>query len=158
LDVTATTSGDSISVNISVYNANGGHDIPTDSPLRQILLSVKALDKNDQPLALVAGPFLPDWTGDYKNTPGIYFAKILEELWTEVSPSGSYWMQTRILEDTRLPALETRKTEFVFECAQDSIATIDVSLVFRRAYYDLMQQKGWNTPDILMEHKIIELP
>jgi hypothetical protein len=32
-------------VSVSVYNANAGHHIPTDSPLRQILLTVKALDQ-----------------------------------------------------------------------------------------------------------------
>lgn len=158
LDVTVKRDGGLITVSVSVYNANAGHHIPTDSPLRQILLSVKALDKDGKSLPLKTGPMLPDWTGDYKNTPGIYFAKILEELWTELSPSGSYWMQTRIIEDTRLPALETRKTEFVFEYPEDSIVTIDASLIFRRAFFDIMQQKGWNTPDIIMEQKIIEIP
>ncbi len=158
LEVTAKREGGIITVSVSVFNANAGHHIPTDSPLRQILLSVKAFDKDGNLLPLITGPLLPNWTGDYKNTPGIYFTKILEELWTEVSPSGSYWMQTRIIEDTRLPALETRKTEFVFEYPEDSIVTIDASLIFRRAFFDIMQQKGWNTPDILMEQKIIEVP
>ena len=158
LDVTAKRDGGLITLNISIFNANAGHHIPTDSPLRQILLLVKALDKDGKPISLKTGPLLPDWTGDYANTPGIYFAKILEELWTEVSPTGSYWMQTRIVEDTRLAALKTRKTEFVFEYPEDSIVTINASLIFRRAFFDIMQQKGWNTPDILMEQKIIELP
>ena len=158
LEVTAKKDGGLLTVSVTVFNANAGHDLPTDSPLRQVLLSVKAFDKNNTPLSLISGPVLPDWTGDYKNTPGIYFAKILEQLWTEVSPSASYWMQTRIVEDTRLPALETRKSEFVFKATEDSSVTIDASLIYRRAFYDLMQQKGWNTPDIIMQHKIIELP
>ena len=158
LNVSVTREGDLITVSTSVFNANGGHHIPTDSPLRQILLSVKAFDKDAKLIPLKTGPILPDWTGDYKNSPGIYFAKILEELWTENAPTGSYWMQTRIMEDTRLPALETRKAEFVFEYPQGSSVTIDASLIFRRAFYDLIQQKGWNTPDILMEQKVIELP
>jgi hypothetical protein len=153
LNVTAKRNGDLLAVSVSVYNANAGHHIPTDSPLRQILLTVKALDKNGKPLALRSGPLLPDWTGDDKNTAGVYFAKILEELWTGVSPSGSYWMQTRILEDTRLSALE-----FVFECPINLSVSIDVSLLFRRAFHDLMNQKGWNTADILMEQKVIDLP
>lgn len=107
LDVTVTREGNLIKVMVSVYNAYSGHDIPTDSPLRQILLSVKATDPNGNEVLLKNGPILPDWTGDYAKTPGIYFAKILEELWTNVSPTASYWMQTRLIEDTRLPALET---------------------------------------------------
>ena len=157
LNVTTTRDGNLVTVVVSVYNANAGHDMPTDSPLRQILLSVKATDLNSNVIPLISGPTLPDWTGDYAETPGIYFAKILEELWTDVSPTASYWMQTRLIEDTRLPALETRTTEFVFEVPENSVITIDTSLIYRRAFYDIMQQKGWNSPDILMEQQIIEI-
>jgi hypothetical protein len=33
-----------------------------------------------------------------------------------------------------------------------------VKLLFRRAFIVLMEQKGWNTPDILMEQETIVLP
>jgi hypothetical protein len=33
---------------------------------------------------------------------------------------------------------------------QDGTITIGVRLLFRRAYKDLMDQKGWNVPDIVM--------
>lgn len=158
LKVNVKRNGNLIVVNVSVFNANAGHDIPTDSPLRQILLSVKALDSNGNSLPLKTGPVLPDWSGNYANTPGIYFAKILEELWTNVSPTASYWMQTRLVEDTRLPALKTRTVEFVFESPENSQVTIDTNLIYRRAFYDILQQKGWNTPDIIMEQEVIDLP
>ena len=157
LSVTTTRDGNLVTVVVSVYNANAGHDMPTDSPLRQILLSVKATDLNGNVIPLISGPTLPSWTGDYANTPGIYFAKILEELWTDVSPTASYWMQTRLIEDTRLPALETRTAEFKFEIPENSAIIIDASLIYRRAFYDIMQQKDWDSPDILMEQEIIEI-
>lgn len=157
LNVTTTRDGNLVKVVVSIYNANAGHDMPTDSPLRQILLSVKATDLNGNALPLISGPTLPAWTGDYAETPGIYFAKILEELWTDVSPTASYWMQTRLIEDTRLPALETQTAEFVFEIPENSAATINTSLIYRRVFYDIMQQKGWNSPDILMEQQTIEI-
>ena len=47
---------------------------------------------------------LPPWAGSYRGVPGKVYAKVLEELWTEISPSGAYWNQTRILSDNRLPA------------------------------------------------------
>jgi hypothetical protein len=158
LDAAAKREADLIKVDISVFNENGGHDIPTDSPLRQILLSVQATDAEGRPLRLASGPTLPEWTGELADTPGLYFAKILEELWTEVSPSGAYWMQTRLLEDTRLKALETRKAQFSFEVPEGSQATIKVSLIYRRAFARLMEQKGWNTPDILMEETNLTVP
>jgi len=35
---------------------------------------------------------------------------------------------------------------------------VEVCPIFRRAYYDLMQQKGLDTPDIEMEGVTIEVP
>jgi hypothetical protein len=35
--------------------------------------------------------------------------------------------------------------------------TVEVTLLFRRAFKELMDQKGWDTPDIVMERKVIIL-
>ena len=89
--------------------------------------------------------------------PGSYYALILQEIWTEITPTGAYWNPTRVVEDTRIPALETRSATFVFD-APEGTAAVEVQLIFRRAYYDLMQQKGWDVPDILMESAVIGVP
>ena len=109
-------------------------------------------------MPLETGPVLPDWAGDLAGEPGVYFAKILEQLWTEVSPTGAYWTQTRIIEDTRLPARATDTSHYVFANPDSSEVTVEARLVFRRAFYELMQQKGWDTPDILMESTFLKLP
>lgn len=145
-------------VESSVFNNGAGHHIPTDSPLRQIFLIVEAYDKNGQALILNQGNQLPEWAGDLAGKPGIYFAKILRQLWTEVEPTGAYWTQTQIVEDTRLAAFETNKSDFEFTFEESESITIQAKLVFRRAFYDLMIQKGWNTPDIIMETVTISLP
>ena len=36
--------------------------------------------------------------------------------------------------------------------------TVEAHLIFRRAFYDLMQQKGWDVPDIQMEQASVEVP
>ena len=67
----------------------------------------------------------------------------------------------RIIEDTRIPALETDTSKYVFASPKgfhEGAITVEVRLVFRRAFYDLMQQKGWNTPDITMEKLIVQVP
>jgi hypothetical protein len=51
---------------------------------------------------------LPVWTGDFANTPGIYFAKILENSGRK-SPVCFLLDANRILEDTRLPALQAEQ-------------------------------------------------
>jgi len=33
-----------------------------------------------------------------------------------------------------------------------------VRLLFRRAFIELMEQKGWDDPDIVMESETIQLP
>lgn len=151
LSIEVSRNDERIFVDASVFNALAGHHIPTDSPLRQIFLVVEAIDTNGEPLPLLDGPTLPDWSGDLSGQAGIYFAKILRRLWTEEEPTGAYWAQTDLIEDTRLAALDTSISSYVFEAPADETVTIQASLIFRRAFYDLMQQKGWDNPDILME-------
>ena len=96
-----------VAVTIELINTGAGHHVPTDSPLRQMLLVVTATGADGQSLTLVEGPTLPDWAGDLADQPGAYFALILQEVWTQVQPSGAYWNPTRVVEDTRLPAFAT---------------------------------------------------
>ena len=75
------------------------------------------------------------------------------ELWTEVTPTGAYWNPTRVLSDNRLPALGSDLSRFVFAAPAEGPARIEVRLFFRRAFKQLMDQKGWDVPDILMEEQ-----
>ncbi len=153
--VTMTTTvqrdGDRVSVGVTILNDQTGHHVPTDSPLRNVLLVVTARDSTGGALALREGETLPAWAGDYAGQPGKGFAKVLEELWTEVSPSGAYWQATRILSDNRLAAYATDTSRYVFRAPAVGVSTVEVKLLFRRAFYDLMKQKGWTDPDIVME-------
>lgn len=158
LELEAYRQGSQIVVETSIFNDQAGHHIPTDSPLRQIFLVVQASNPDGSNLPLAEGPVLPTWASDLENLPGVYFAKILEQLWTEVVPTGAYWTQTRLVEDTRLPALETKKARFIFDTLDDAAVSVEARLVFRRAFYDLMQQKDWETPDILMEQSDVQVP
>jgi nitrate/TMAO reductase-like tetraheme cytochrome c subunit len=159
LQVTAEQVGGQVIVTVAVTNTGAGHHIPTDSPLRQIILVVTATDAQGNALSQVEGPVLPSWAGDLQGAPGIYFAKILQEIWTEVSPTGAYWNPTRIVEDTRLPALDTNTSTYAFAAPEGAgTVTVEARLIFRRAFYDLMQQKGWDIPDIVMERQTATLP
>jgi hypothetical protein len=161
MNMTAEQVGNQVVVSVEVTNTQAGHHIPTDSPLRQIFLIVTATDAHGHQLVLQEGSTLPDWTGDLQGLPGAYFAKILQEIWTEIQPSGAYWNPTRIVEDTRLPALATHTSRYVFvipEDTADATVTVEARLIFRRAFYELIQQKGWDVPDILMEQTSVEIP
>ena len=107
---------------------------------------------------------IPEWAGIgdpnqgyYAGLPGKAFANVLEELWTEISPSGAYWNPTRVLYDNRIAAFATDTSTYTFPTVANDEVIIDVTLLFRRVFIKLMAQKSWDTPDIVMEHKRIKV-
>lgn len=157
--VTMTTSarleGDEVLVEVSITNDKTGHHVPTGVPLRHMILVVQATDAGGNLLPLRDGPVLPDWTGDYAGQPGQYYAKILEDEWTGESPTGAYWRDIRLVEDTRLAAFATDVSRYTFPAPAGSPVTVEARLIFRRAFQQLMEWKGWDDPDIVMEEETI---
>ena len=102
-------------------------------------------------LAIVGdGPARADLERHYAGLPGKAFAKVLEAMWTGVTPSAAYWNRTRVVSDNRIAALATDTSEYGFDAPGTGPFTVDVTLLFRRAFIELMQQKGWRTPDLVM--------
>lgn len=153
-----------IAVRVDITNDNTGHHIPTDSPLRHLILVVTVSEEDGSPLDQLEGPTIPDWgglgepsNGYYAGLPGVIYAKVLEELWTEVSPTGAYWNPTRQVSDNRIPALETASSAYRFAAPEQGVSTIEVKLVFRRAFIELIDQKSWDAPDILLDRQITHI-
>ena len=164
MEVTASRSADNILVIVNIINDRTGHSIPTDSPLRQMILLVDAQDAGGKALTQVAGLTVPEWAGVgnpaqgyYAGLPGTGYAKILIELWTEVTPTAAYWNPTRLVSDNRIPALASDTNNFDFLSPTHGMVKVNVRLIFRRAFIDLATQKGWQDPDVLMESQTIEL-
>lgn len=153
----AAHNGGTLQVQVSITNDKTGHDVPTDAPIRSVMLVVEALDVNGEPLTLSQGPALPSWAGNYAGQPGKAFAKVLRDDWTGETPTAAYWRPVTIIEDTRLPAMATDTTTYSFDLAAGNGATVRVKLVFRRAFQELAQQKGWTDPDIIMAEETIQL-
>ena len=164
MTVTASLENDEVAVLVDITNNLTGHHVPTDSPLRHLILLVQAVDADGTELAQSAGPVVPDWGGQgdpadgyYAGLPGKAYAKVLQELWTYVMPSGAYWNQTRVVSDNRLAAFETDTSTYGFTAPASGEITIDVTLLFRRAFIELVDQKGWDVSDIVMEQETIVL-
>jgi hypothetical protein len=164
LAASARREGSTLMVEVAVINDGTGHHVPTDSPLRQVILLVRATDSGGCTLIQSGGPTVPEWggigdpeNGNYGGLPGKGFAKILEELWTEVSPTGAYWNQTRLMSDTRIPALATDGSVYTFDASHGEI-TVEIKLIFRRAFIELMDQKGWDVPDVVMAELTLTVP
>jgi len=160
-----TSNADTITVDVKITNDNTGHHVPTDSPLRHLILLVDATTSDGTPLEQIAGPTLPEWCGEgdpaegyYAGLPGTAYAKVLQELRSMIYPTGAYWNPTRVLLDNRIPALGSDETSYTFVASPDQDVTVNVTLLYRRAYRELADQKGWSDPDIVMEHESIDIP
>ena len=157
MTTTAELQGDTVRLEVSITNDKTGHHVPTGTPLRHMLLTIEVVDTRGEPLTLVEGTLLPEWAGDYAGQPGRYYAKILEDEWTGESPTAAYWRDIRLVEDTRLAAFATDTSQYTFAAPDSGDVTFRAHLVFRRAFQELMQQKGWDDPDITMEEQTITL-
>lgn len=148
---------DQLQVEVSLTNDRTGHHIPTDAPIRQMILVIEAVDASGQRLTLLEGPALPAYAGNYAAMPGKSFAKVLRDDWTSETPSTAYWRPVTIVEDTRLAAFATDTTQYTFSLPAQETAQVEVRLIFRRAFQSLAEQKGWTDPDILMETESIPI-
>ena len=165
LTVEAWREGGEIRVMTVVKNEKAGHHMPTDHPARNMLLVLSATGLDRQPLPMNWGNLIPKWGGegnaaeDYAGRPGNGYAKILEELWTEIAPTAAYWNPTVLREDTRIAALASDVSNWGFAApAYGGPVTINVRLIFRRAFRTLQKQKDWDAPDILMNQTTVTVP
>jgi len=166
LEVIARRSGERLHVTVRVTNSGAGHHIPTDNPLRNMILLVEATGPDGRPLALIDGPTIPPWGGEgdpaegyYAGLPGVLYAKVLADFYTGETPTYAYWRQTRLVSDNRIPALATDETAYNFALPGDAGAvTVSARLYLRRAFIELMDVKGWTTPDVLMARQTVSAP
>lgn len=157
MEVEARHEEGALEVTVAITNHGAGHHVPTDSPLRHLLLLVEASDTAGAPLVRSAGPVVPEWggvgdpaEGSYAGLPGKAFAKLLREVWTGAAPTGAYWNPTSVVSDNRLAALSTDESRYVFAAPGNDEASVHVRLLFRRAFIALARQKGWKTQDLVM--------
>lgn len=164
LKLTVKRSPGSIVATVAITNDQTGHHVPTDSPLRHLILIVRARDQEGRPFELIEGDVVPEFCGVgaptdgcYAGLPGKAFAKVLMEEWTRVSPTGAYWNPTRVVLDNRIPARGVDTSRYRFSTGDHQAVWVEAELIFRRAFKKLTDQKGWSDPDIIMETATVEL-
>jgi hypothetical protein len=131
MTVTATQGPDGVLVDVAITNVAAGHDIPTDSPMRNMILVVTARDAQGNALPYLGAQIVPAWGGtnspsqstnsqstsyqstDYAGLPGKGFAKILED-WDGTAPAPQWRNGVRILSDNRIPARATDVSRYAF--------------------------------------------
>ena len=160
----------SLRVRVEVENIKAGHKFPTDSPLRQLILVINATDQFESPLVQVKGDKLPAWAGvsnpsmsqngmeGYAGFPGAIYADLLMEEGTNLSPTAAYWNKTKYVfvtkdgknSDTRLLPGDPQVSNYSFVIPDLGDIHITVKLIYRFAFFDLMDQKDWARPDIVV--------
>lgn len=157
METTAEFVNGEITVNVAITNDKTGHHVPTGVPYRHMILLVIVADSEGRTISQKSGPVLPAWIGDFVGLPGAYFAKILQDDWTGEVPTAAYWRDITLVEDTRIAAFETAESQFVFGSEGEGPYIVHVQLLYRRAFQQLMEWKGWEDADILMEEAVIEI-
>jgi len=155
----------SFDVVVRVTNTQAGHNFPTDSPLRHLILVVTAVDRVGTSLMQIGEGRIPNWAGpgtgsstnlqqrlkqagveNYGGWPGKIFANLLIEEETNVSPGIAYWNETRLASansDNRLRPGVPDDSTYSFSIPDAGDVRIQVTLIYRFAFYDLMIQKEW---------------
>ena len=160
---------DKFEVEVKVTNVNAGHNFPTDSPLRHLILFVDARARDSVLLPQIEGPVIPPWGGvgtgplDYSGKPGVIYANILMDRDTNQSPTVAYWNPTRAAwdsSDTRLKPFTPQTSKYTFALQESGSATITVRLIYRYAFIDIVRIKEWEKapyyqPDIEVTDPVI---
>jgi hypothetical protein len=140
-----------VQVTVTITNTGAGHHVPTDFPGRHMILVLSATDGQGGSMAQYSGPTVPGWGGPEAGLPGKAYAKVLRDVQSGESPVVSYWKQSLIASDNRIPAFRSDTSTYTFAPAPGETITVTAELLFRRAFQHLQDVKGWDAPDILME-------
>jgi hypothetical protein len=144
--------GGEMLVTVTITNTGAGHHVPTDHPGRHLILTVTATDDQGQPLVQSNGPTVPEWGGAQAGLPGKAFAKVLRDVLTGEMPVVSYWKQALIDSDNRIPAMGRDASIYTFAApVAGGPVTIAAELRCRRTFQAVIDAKGWDSPDIVME-------
>jgi len=168
--------GNNLNVNIEIENIGAGHHVPTDQPMRNMILVVRAFDDDGTELNYLGENVIPFWggrgsvtNGNYEGLPGKGFAKILFESWTQyerlrvdtksqqIYPAPQ-WRTVKIKSDTRIPALKTDKSKYEFQLNKSGgTCTVDCLLIYRRTFKTWAKMKKWELKDIVLAEKKLEI-
>ena len=150
-----------INVKVSVINTGAGHKFPTDSPLRHLILRIEARDWRENLLTQSGGPTIPVWAApDLGGYPGQIYANVLKDKDTNLAPSFAYWNPVEPAwqgADTRLPPLVAVQSVYSFAAPYDRWATIKAQLIYRKAFMNVAQKKGWPLEELDIKVTEVEL-
>ena len=167
--VNTSVTGNNLTVKIEIENVGAGHHVPTDQPMRNMILVVNVKDANGKEMNYTGDNFIPVWggrgkvsEGNYEGLPGKGFAKILVENWTPYVPlyvsnrgqqlfPAPQWRTVKIKEDNRIAAFETDVSSYQFDVdGYSGKVTVKCKLIYRRIFKNWADMKKWDVDDIIL--------
>ncbi|MDP2647257.1 MAG: multiheme c-type cytochrome [Desulfobacterales bacterium] len=156
MEVDGQIAGKSFKVDVVINNTSGGHWVPTGEPMRSVMLLVQARDSKGNPLHLIQGGRLPEWTGkgkpeqgNYAGLAGAVFARVLAD--DHGNLNVPFWRATRIASDTRIRVKDSVTLNYTFALNDPGDEpSVEASLIYRPVNQSLADLKGWESKDILM--------
>lgn len=147
-----------LQVTVAIDNIGAGHHVPTDFPGRHMILTVSAMDEDQRPFTHLGGPTVPLWGGQQAGLPGMAFAKVLRDVESGEAPVVSYWRQTAVVSDNRIPAFGTDTSTYLFAIpSNEEHVMVTARLLFRRVFSELDDRKEWGAADVMMAEDAKEI-
>ncbi|MBZ0269253.1 hypothetical protein K8I85_13950, partial [bacterium] len=150
LNIVATTSGDTLGVQVEITNDLAGHHVPTGVTVRNMILLVDAWRDGDESTLVHTGSQLVHELGGigdpaqgyYAGLPGKFYSKLNHD--STGSGPTFFTDATGILFDNRIPALATDVTDYTFQIPPgEGTLHARARLIYRRAFRFLVDAKGW---------------
>jgi hypothetical protein len=160
MEIEGKITGKKVDINVYITNTNGGHWVPTGETMRSIMMVLKVVDSNGNPLKMEKGERLPEWTGkgkveagNYAGLPGSVFARVLED--DKGHLNVPFWRATSIASDTRIrpKSTVTLRYEFLLENPEDE-PSAEARLIYRPVIRPWVKNKHWLAEDILITSRV----
>ena len=160
MEIEGKITGKKVDINVYITNTNGGHWVPTGETMRSIMMVLKVVDSNGNPLKMLKGERLPEWTGkgkveagNYAGLPGSVFARVLKD--DKGHLNVPFWRATSIASDTRIRPKSTVKLsyEFLLENPEDE-PSAEARLIYRPVIRPWVKNKHWLAEDILITSRV----
>ncbi|MGF1578978.1 MAG: multiheme c-type cytochrome [Gemmataceae bacterium] len=151
VDVTTKRIDDLRQVDVVVSARNVGHRVPTGFVDRNLVLVVEAFDKDKKRVELEKGSRLPALVGQklFGQAGYVYAKQLVDEKGKSPIP---FWLFPSKTNDTRLfPGKSDRRTFWFGQ----STRRVQVRLIHRRFWSEVVELKGWPKDDVVVVNRSI---
>ncbi|MCB9396382.1 MAG: hypothetical protein H6510_01080 [Acidobacteria bacterium] len=149
LDVNASESLSEYVLDIDLTNIGAGHSVPSGVVIRNMLLLVRVRDGLGQDATLLAGDTLDPVAGVGDPNQGYYAGLAGKAFYLNMSDGATerlfYTEANQLAFDSRLKAGESYQNQFRFQMPSQLAGglQVDVKVLYRRSFRELLDQKGW---------------